>query len=362
MVGGAISLDAGGQSDVNVNIPFDQIYGLLDALQEAGNNVAGQAGIEVRASIDKLSNEIGARLDQLKSIGTDLWKMMYGDISKEIADIMKFLKDYTAQINQMVKDRITQIDTALAKRLDQISDMITDTISQVDTLIQHTIKTAEESAINVINQGEKSIITVLDNAFVSIVRTVLIIILVVLLVIVLVLAWKNVLPKTVPAIVVASVIGGVLIAGSLVFIFSNTVMGYVFGRKIELVQPQVAQAKGDDAYNGVIADAKGGASVGDLKGPAIKAIGELLTAKYVTKDPKVLKAIDAKIASVNALINPPPEPGSTVKLGTFSKFYTANVTNVKMNATLLKVSPKALYLTVDRLKVDPKVFKLNVIR
>jgi vacuolar-type H+-ATPase subunit H len=353
------TLYAGGKQEVSVDIPFDEIYGLIEALQEAGNNVVGQAGVEIRAAIDKISSELEARLDQMKEIGTDLWKMMYGDISKEIAGIKKYLLQYLNEVNRMAEERIKQIDTALAKRLDQISDIITDTIGQIDDVIQRTIKTAEESAINVLQAGEKSIITVLDNASVSIVRIALIIVLAVLLVVVVVLAWKNILPKTVPAIIVTSVLGVIIIILCLVFIFSNTVMSYVFGRKIELTDPDVAQEKGNKGYDELVASAKSDSNLKDLREKGTKVIGDLLAAKYVTKDPTILEKIEDKINSVNTLLYPPPKPGTNVKLGTFSKYYSKRVELVKKNALILNVKPEVLYLTPEKLNLNPNMIRFR---
>jgi vacuolar-type H+-ATPase subunit H len=355
----AITASAGGKQEVSVDIPFDEIYGLIEALQEAGNNVVGQAGVEIRAGIDKISSELEARLDQMKEIGEDLWKMMYGDISKEIAGVKEYLLKYLNEVNRMAEERIKQIDTALARRLDQISDIITDTIGQIDDVIQRTIKTAEESAINVIDAGEKSIITVLDNASVSIVRIALIIVLAVLLVVVVVLAWKNILPKTVPAIIVTSVLGVLIIALCLTFIFSNTVMSFVFGRKIELTDPAVAQEKGNESYDDLVASAKSDSSLEELRVKGTRVISDLLTAKYVTKDPGILKNIEEKINSINTLLYPPPKPNTNIKLGTFSKYYNERLDLVKKNARILNVEPEVLYLTPALLNINPNMIRFR---
>ncbi|MBN1697993.1 MAG: hypothetical protein JW881_10805 [Spirochaetales bacterium] len=350
---------SGGKPKVEVDIPFDEIYGLIEALEEAGNNVVGQAGVEIRAAIDKISSELEARLDQMKEIGEDLWKMMYGDISKEIAGIKKFLLEYTKEVNRMVEERIKQIDKALARRLDQLADIITDTINEIDDVIQRTIKQAEESAINVIDAGEKSIITVLDNAAVNIVRIVLIIVLVILLVIVVVFAWKNILPKTVPAIVITSILGVIIIGLCLTFIFSNTVMSYVFGRKIELTQPQIAQKKGNEAYDDLVASAKSETNLKDLREKGTTVLKDLLEAKYVTRDAAELKKINEKIESVNTLLYPPPKPETDVNLGKFSKYYSERLDILKENAHILNVKPEALYLTPDKLKINPGLLKFK---
>ncbi|MBN2737789.1 MAG: hypothetical protein JXR70_12465 [Spirochaetales bacterium] len=355
-----INLSAGGQSDVNVNIPFDQIYGLIDALQEAGNNVVGQAGVEIRASIDKISQEIESRIDQLKDAGKEVWKLVYADISKEIDDIMKFLKDYTNQVNKMIEDRIKQIDTALAQRLDQISDTITETIDKLDNVIQKTITNAKDAAVEVINEGEKSIITVMDNVVVNIVRMVIIIVLIILLVIVLVLAWKNILPKTLPAIIITSVFGAIIISGSLVFLLNNKVMAYIFGRKIELTQTEVAQDNSSKSYENFIDDVESGSSVAELKESGKIVINDLLIAKYVTIDPDIIKEINKKIETVNTLIYPPPKPNSDLKLGTTSKFYTKELQILKDTSIQLKLQPEVLYKTKERLQVNPELFKLNL--
>jgi len=336
---------AGGSMDVNVNIPFAELYQLLDALKATGQELIGAAGVEMRATIDELSAQIEARMTQIKEMGEELWKMMYNDISKEIAGIKSFLLKFTTEVNRMVKERIDQIDGVLANRIDQLSNMLNDTITQLDGVIQRTIESARDASIDIINVGEKSIITVLDNAAVSIVRMILIILLIIVLLVILILAWKNVLPKSLPAIIISSVVGVIFVGLSLTFILSNKAMSYIFGRKIELAEAKGAEQKGDNSYNDFLGMVKVTTPVDKLKVSGRLALNNLLVAKYTAKDPATIKSLNDKIMTVNTLLFPPPKPDSGIKLGTFTKDYTQKLKIITDNAIKLKIKPDSLYLS-----------------
>jgi len=351
LIGSVSSCGFDANVGVDLNLPFDEIRATLAALTESAGGLLGQAGIEVRQTVGKVSDEIGNRLSQIESMGKNMWSLMYGDISKELASMKKFLLDYTKEVNKMLTGKIAQIDDALAARLDQISDMLTDTISQLDDLIQNTIKTAEESAINVIKTGETSTITILNNTAANIVRVVLIIIMVVTIVIIIVLALKNMLPKTVPAIVVSAVFGALLFGVCLTFIFSNKVMGMIFSKKIELVESGQAVEKALKSYDVFMAAVKANPALPTIKEDGKRIIRGLLSAKYVTSDAAIVGELEEKIQNVNVIIYPPPASSSTPQLGAYSKYYLKRVELLKRNALILKIKPESLYLSPERIKI-----------
>lgn len=352
---------AGGS--VEVNLPIDQIQGLISQLEQAATNVTGQAGIEVRASIAKLSSELQARLDQINQMGKDWWKMMYGDLSTEINNIETFLKDYLKEVNDMVANHITTINKDLAARIDQINDSITDRLNQVDSIVQRAIAAAQNAAINVITQGQNSILIVLDSFVKSLVRIIVITVLVILFLVIGILAWKDIIPKQAPQIVILSVIFLILLGGSGVLLFSDKALAALFGRQVPIANPAVALNTANQSSSNFITQVSNGADRKTLEASSKVALTNLLAASYVAKTDAERTALEKKMNEITVLLYPPsnPQPGSTtsVALGTTSKYYEKQVTALKSVASQLKVQPEKLYFSPQVMEINKPLLRLN---
>jgi hypothetical protein len=355
---------AGG--DVEVNLPIDQIQGLISQLEQAATNVAGQAGIEVRASIAKISSELEARLNQINQMGKDWWKMMYDDLTTELNHVMQFLKDYLKEVDNMIAKNIQIINTSLAQRIDQINDAISDRLGQVDSIVQRAIVAAQNAAINVINQGEHSVLIIIDSFIKSLVRMIVVTVLVILLVIIGVLAWKSILPKQVPQIVISAIVLVILFTGSGVLLFSDKALAALFGHGIAVTNPQVALSTADSSHAEFVNEVNTGASRKDLVADSKLVLGKLIAAKYFVQTDRDKAEIARKIAEINVLLYPPPQPQpqprpsatTSVALGLSSKYYTQQVATLKSVATQLKVQPEKLYFSPRILELDKPLLRI----
>src|SRR5689334_1867604 len=83
-----ITLTPGKAFCIDVNYDVSKLQDLVQQLQDAGNNVVGNAGTEIRQSIDELSNQIAQRIDQIHAAGNDL-------INKASAAIKNIIDDLT---------------------------------------------------------------------------------------------------------------------------------------------------------------------------------------------------------------------------------------------------------------------------
>lgn len=340
---------AGGSADVDVNLPIDELRGLIQQLEEVGAGVVGQAGVEVRAAIDKMSLELEARIDQLGDLGKEMWAMMINDIRAEINTIMNKLKEYLVIINKMVRDRITQLDKALANRIDQLSDVINDTLTQVDGIIQRTIKQAEESAINVINKGELSVLVVIDTLAQNTIRVIVIILDVILLLIILVLSWKGIIPKKVPQIVITVIILILFAGGSAVLLFNNDVYATWFGKNIEVANANEAKKESDKNYKDFVLSASRGASIKTLREKGVVLLSDLKLSEAVAKNQKDRTLIQDQINKMMVILYPPakpPKPGDTkIQLGVSSKYYSEQVKVLNSISTELRIDRNKLFRT-----------------
>jgi hypothetical protein len=353
---------AGG--DVEVSLPIDQVQGLISQLEQAATNVAGQAGIEVRASIAKLSSELEARLNQINQMGKDWWKMMYNDLSTELNHVMQFLKDYLKEVDNMIAKNIQIINTSLAQRIDQINDAITDRLGQVDSIVQRAIVAAQNAAINVINQGEHSVLIIIDSFIKSLVRMIVVTVLVILFVIIGVLAWKSILPKKAPQIVVSAAVLAILFVGSGFLLFSDKALAALFGHGIAVTNPQVALSTADKGHADFIGNVNTGASRKDLVVNSKVALNKLIAAKYFVQTDKDKAEIAKKIAEINVLLYPPPQPeprpsaNASVALGLSSKYYPQQVTALKSVAAQLKVQPEKLYFSPQLMELNKPLLRI----
>lgn len=228
---------------VGIELPIQEIEALLDKASETADNLIGNARIQMSKMIEDVNNAVRDRLDQIKSMGKDMWKLMYGDLSQELKELKKFVMDYTKQLNEIAKERIDQIDTVLKNRIDQLDKVLTNQLNKIDEIIQKTIKSIEESTIKVIKQGEDSIITIMDNGAVNVVRTVIIILLVVIFIIIAVLAWKGTYPKKPPQIIVSAIMLAIVVGICITFLVSNDLMAHFFIKRIR-VDTEVIQKEG----------------------------------------------------------------------------------------------------------------------
>src|SRR5256885_654515 len=125
--------------DADVSLPIPELQGLIQQLQDAGNQVVGNAGIEIRQSIDELSSQVAQRIDQIHAAGKDLLNTATNDLKSLINNLITQVKGLLVEVNNIIKGDIRCIDASLAQRISQVADSLNDILNHVDQVLKQTI-------------------------------------------------------------------------------------------------------------------------------------------------------------------------------------------------------------------------------
>ena len=350
---------AGSGGTVSVDLPIDEIEGLLQELEDAGRGVVGEAGIQIRRSIQEIDHMIRDRLDQLTSNAKEVIGYTMEEIRQQLREIMDFLQEFLEEVNKMAEERIEQLDQALAQRLAQLKDSIIEVLDKLDETIRKAIDNARRRAITVIEMGGQQVLRVVSTLTKTIVRVVLIIIDIIFLVL---LGLALLKPRTGKIgkvqIVLSSLVILIVLGASLTLLLSDKAMARVFGSEARIPNPGMYCRVGTELYHQFFDLYQQHASRTRLEQVGLSAIDTLSWCAYASLSEVVARQAEEKIEEINAVLYPPPPSANTPGIGGFVhmdwfsrynlKKYTVYYQMVKQNKIQVPhplISPKQ-YRTV----------------
>jgi hypothetical protein len=302
------------KTDINVVLPIAELQGLIQQLQDAGNQMVGEAGVQIRQSIDLLSSQIEQRIDQLKNAGMDLINEASAELQAIINDLMNQARLLLKEVDNMIKSNIQCIDYVLAQRIQQIVDAAYGVLDRVDVTIKNAIDRIYIRASMLVDTSTGRIALVVNKTLLLVVKAILLILCFVLLFWLIKTLYKQEKPKSkfwaigIPIFVV------LLIGGGVFLLISKTTLGKILGEQIEVPSWQNSCNDGDNLYTQFITSKNNGAGAEDLKSLGKNALEKLNWCMYATISPEIANEASTKIEEINSVLYPPLVPPVTPQI------------------------------------------------
>jgi len=189
-------LATGGGASYDVNLPIGDLQGLIQQLQDAANQVVGEAGIEIRATVDEISDQLRQRIDQLHQMASDIIKEVSDELKAQINNLVAQARSLLTEVNNMIKQDIQCINQVLAERISQIKDSILDIMDHVDTTIKSAIDRIYVRSTMLIDTSSNRVCVVVNSTFQVIAKVVLLILVFILLFWIIRMFWSNNRPSS----------------------------------------------------------------------------------------------------------------------------------------------------------------------
>lgn len=343
---------------VNITYDISKLQALLQQLQDAGNNVVGNAGIEIRQSIDDVSSQVAQRIAQIQSAGVDIINQASGQLEKIMNDLMNKVQSLLAEVNNMVKGDISCINADLAQRISQISDTISDTLSQLDDILKQTIDQIYVRATQLISSGSTSIAITVNSTFIIIAKVILVIFIFILLFWLIRNLWLQKFPLNkllkfgIPMLIIA-------VIGCFVYLlFSYSALPRIIGTKTDIPIGVSTCNQADSLYEGFLAsyNISGEKIDAQLISLGNKAIEQLSMCQYSSTSAIEITDTEEKIAGISALLFPPPAISSVQETTSGS----ACAATPSVPPSLLSKFNSSKLLTLQRLKDNKQISGNNI--
>ncbi len=300
----------GGAADVDVNLPIAEIEGLIQQLEDAGNNLVGQAAIQLRETIRELSEQMRQRVDQLKEAAKEVIQVAVTQLRQLLNDLIRQARALLAEINQMIRDSIQCINQALAERISQIKDSIVSILKEVADAIKEAVDHIYVRSTQLIDTGTNRVAIVINSTLVVLAKVVIIILTFLLLFWLIRALWKGVFPKNkVLRFGIPSLIVMLLVGGGYLF-FSSQALAKVLGSTVSLPKWENACRDGDRLYDRFIDLKNQNADAALLKAVGDSSLEQLNWCLYASMSPEIARGTRNKIDEIAAVLYPPPPPPS----------------------------------------------------
>ena len=295
---------------VDVNLPIDELEGLIQQLEDTGQSLIGEAGIQLRESIRELREQMQMVVDQVKNAA----KEVIAEAATQLRALIKQLTDEAKallnQIKTMVNQAIKCIDKVLAARIAQLKDSILSILEKINESIRDAVNRIYVRAGSLIDKGSYSVKTVLNNT-INVVAKVIILVLIFLLLFWLIRSlWKGSFPKAaflrygIPALVI------ILVAGGVFLLFSPSALASILGSQIQLPNADNSCSEATRLYDKFFELKNQGAPTSTLQVVGDSALEYLNLCYYVTMSPEIAQKSSEHAGEIGAVLYPPPVPPS----------------------------------------------------
>jgi vacuolar-type H+-ATPase subunit H len=359
-------------ADVNVVLPIAELQGLIQQLQDAGSQVVGEAGVQIRQSIAELSAQMEQRIDQIKNAGSELIAEAATEMKGVINELMTQAKALLAEVDKMIKSNIQCIDYVLAQRIQQILDGAYGVLDRVDVTLKNAIDRVYIRATMLVDTSTSRVAIVVDKTLLLIARIILLVLCFILLFWLVRTLYLHQSPKAKALAIGIPVFVVLLVGGGVFLLVSKTALGQILVEKIEVPAWQNSCSSGEDFYNQFIEMKNQGKTLEELKPVGKKALEQLNWCIYATVSPEIAAESSSRIAAINAVLfppaippsfvlpagenpcNPSTGPGFSIKPEWFGKY------NIGKIDVLNKLSKEKVL--INQVAIDKNLYKTNLIR
>ncbi len=293
---------------VDVVLPFDELKGLIQDLEDAGMNVVGEAGLQIRQSIRELRAQMELVIDQVKDAAKEVIREAAMQLRSLIEELMDQARALLNEVNDMVSQQIKCINQALAERIAQIKDSIMQILDKLNDTIRDAVNLVYAKAGMLVDKGSYNVKTIMDSTLNIIAKVVILIFIFLMLFWLIRALWKGAFPKVkvlrygIPSLIV------LLVAGGVYLLFSSSALAAILGSDIILPNAENSCQVGDSLYTEFMDLKNREADTSTLTSVGNSALEKLGTCSYATMSSVLAQVSRDKMDDIGAILYPPPPP------------------------------------------------------
>ena len=303
-----LSLSHAMGADVDFNLPIAEIEGLIQQLEDAAAQVVGEAGVQLRATVRELAEQMRSTIDELRSAAVDVIREAAGQLRALLIELRRQATALLQEIRTMVQAAINCISENLALRIAQLKDALLTILKQVGEQIRQAVDRLYVRAGQIVDTGTSRILTVANATMIMIAKIALLVIALVILFWLVRAFWKGTFPASkalrygVPAVAMLLVIGcGYLLV-------SKSALASILGSRVEIPNATDSCAKGHELHDRFFTLKNQNADAGIVHAVGDSALECLHLCAYTSFSPGVARGLSATIEEIEAVLYPPPAP------------------------------------------------------
>lgn len=303
-------------TNVQVQLPIAELQGLIQQLQDAGSQLVGEAGVQIRQSIAELSAEMEQRIDQIQNAGSELIAEASAEISSIINNLVGKAKELLSEVNRMIQQNIQCIDYVLAQRIQQITDAAYGIMDKIDSTLKNAIDRIYIRASMLVDTSTHRVALVVNNTLKIVVKIIIFIFCFLLLFWLIKMLWKSTFPKSKVLAIGIPVLIVLLVGAGTFLMLSKTALARMIGEEIPIPKWEESCDRGSSFYTSFISMKNEGKSIEELKPIGNTALEELNWCLYASVSPEATIDTYDKISTIKAILYPPvsapPAPGTVI--------------------------------------------------
>jgi len=299
-------------TDVKVDIPIQELQGLLQQLDDIAQDVLGQAGIQIRQTIDELNDKVEQQIGNVKDASIEVIQEASTQLQVIVQSLVKEANRLLQEVNKMIRDSVNCINKALAERIAQIKDSFIELLDAATEAIQNAVDRIYLRATQLVDTGTNRVATILNTTTAMFIRIGFAVGVFILLFWLLRSLWKFGESET--SKVLRYVIIGLVLAviGGLVYgIVSPKIVSKIAGNEVIIPKWENSCEDGDNQYDEFIQLVKRGASERDLKRVGDDALENLNWCLLTSVSPERGRGTSERIEEISAVLYPPPPAPSS---------------------------------------------------
>ncbi len=299
-------------TDVKVDIPIQELQMLLQQLDDIANDVLGQAGIQIRQTIDELNDKVEQQIGNVKDASIEVIQEASAQLNMIIQNLVKEANKLLREVNKMIQDSVDCINKALAERIAQIKDSFIELLDAATEAIQNAVDRIYIRATQLVDTGTNRVATVLNKTTAMMIRVGFAVGIFILLFWLLRSLWKFGDSKTSKGLRFAIIGIVVALIGGLVYgIVSPKIVSKIAGNEVIIPKWENSCEDGDNQYDEFIKLVKRGASERDLKRTGDAALENLNWCLLTSVSPERGRGTAERIEEISAVLYPPPPAPSS---------------------------------------------------
>jgi hypothetical protein len=297
---------AWGSADVNVQLPTEEIRALIKELEDSGAKVVGQAGVELRQSIQELADQMRNTIDELDRAAREVIAEAVTQLRSLLNDLIARARGLLEEVNKMVLGAIACISQELANRIAQIKDSILGILQAVSQVVRDAVNRIYVRATQLVDTGTSRIALVANTTLVIVAKIVLIVLAFVMLFWLLRSLWKGSFPSQpafrfgIPAVI------ALLVAGAAFLVLSRTALARVFGSEAQIPKWEIACSRGKELSARFVELRNQGVPLSESKAVGDSALEYLNLCQLTSMSSDVARGTQAEIDQIAAVLYPPP--------------------------------------------------------
>ena len=252
-----------------VELPISEIEDLIEQLEDAGMDLAGEAGNQMRDVIRELDDKLEQRIDQIRDASSEVLEEAKASLLEVADETKKHLEDLLQITNNMVANSIECIDEATALRIAQVFSGVEGTLESVEIILQESIDRIYLRADRLIETCSGRVAIVLNKTLLTVAKVAIIVICFIPLLILLRALINGKFTTNKVMRIVGPSLTALVVGAGIFLLASPTALASLVGEEFDIPDPDSYCEEGDQAYDDFFAAFNEGS-----RGSALESLGE----------------------------------------------------------------------------------------